>query len=349
MIPYVLSESVRTQGLDKDSMKIIGLIPVRNEEWILSVTIPQLGKYVDQIICLDAGSVDGTIKILRSYGAEIIDGRAFQNDYGMCRQMLLDKGRENNGTHFVWLDADEAFTSNLRKIFVERLGSMKPGQKLALQWLCLWKDPKKYRDDGSVWTNLYKDFVFCDDGIASFNGAAQLHEGRTPGSNENTWISIPKDEGAVLHFQFVAFERFQMKQAFQRCRELFLGKADPMSLNEKYSITLDDSGAKCKDIPREWLEGIGGLEGLRYAGVDWYYPEILNLFEKMGILYFEPLQIWHVPQLYDEFIKRVGREPKSLLAYSSSASKLYSNFRMWIYYHVPRSLKDHIKNAFGRK
>lgn len=331
--------------MKENSMKIIALMPVRNEEWILGVTIPQLRKYVDQIICLDAGSVDRTIGILRSYGAEIIDGSAFQNDYGMCRQLLLDKGRENNGTHFVWLDADEAFTSNLGKTFAERLGGMRPGQKLALQWLCLWKDPKKYRDDHSIWTNLFKDFVFCDDRSSSFKGTPQLHEGRTPGSNKNTWVSIPKDEGAVLHFQFVAFERFQMKQAFQRCRELFLGKADPMSLNEKYSITMDDPGAKCKDIPGEWLEGIDAPERLKKAGVDWYYPEILKLFQKKGIVYFESLQIWHIPQLHDEFIKWIGREPKPLLA----QHYWYSNFRTRVSYHLSGSLKDYIKNGFRRK
>ena len=295
-------------------MKIITLFPVRNEEWILRTTIPQMKKFSDEILCLDAGSVDSTREILKGFDVEYRDGSDCRNDYSESRQRLLDWGRERGGTHFVWLDADEVFTSNFMSSFKDVFLEMKPGQKLMMQWLCLWKDPHKYREDGSVWSGLFKDFVFCDDGISSFKGGAQLHEGRTPGKRtKKNILEIPLGTGAVLHFQFAAFERFQMKQAFQRCRELFLCKEDPLALNNRYSITMDDSNAKCKDIPAGWLEGIKGLEGLGKAGIDWYFLEIIRMFDKKGIAFFELLQIWHVPQLHDEFIKIVGREPKPLL------------------------------------
>lgn len=300
-------------------MKIIALIPVKNEGWILKVTIPQLKKFADEILCLDAGSADDTLAYLKSVNVSVRQQTETKINFSSWRQELLEWGRERGGTHFIWLDADEAFTTNFLGTgknqipFLERLAQMKPGEKLSLEWLCLWKSPYVYREDNSVWTHLYKDFIVCDDGKISFDSTA-LHEGRTPGPNTNSdgtisWTKVPLDEGGVLHFQFVPFERYQVKQAHQRCRERFMGTASPRRINNKYSVTLDDSNAQTKPIPADWFAGISGLDTISSARDSWFLNTITDYFKEKGILYFEPIQIWHVRELKKMFVDQIGREP----------------------------------------
>lgn len=311
-------------------MKVIALFPVKNDAWILPTSIPQLKRFADEILCLDGGSTDGTLEILEAHGVRIRKQDPNNLNYSSWRQELLEWGREEGGTHFVWLDADEAFTSQFLPYFKDELKNMKPGQKLALEWLCLWKSPYVYRQDKSIWSNLYKDFVFCDDKISSF-GKEVLHEGRTPGSNDpRNWIKIPLEEGGVLHFQFVPFERFQIKQAFMRSRELFLNTGSPRRINHKYAETLDTKSARTLPIPPSWFDGIQNLNAIDDSKDTWHRSETIEYFKKKGIDYFEPLQIWHIEEYRKLFIKETGRKPKPKI------------FPRWLV--VANTLKNKIKN-----
>lgn len=297
-------------------MKIIALFPVKNEDWILGITLPVLKKFADEIIALDGGSTDETLQLLNQHGVIVRKQDLNNKNYSSWRQELLDAGRERGGTHFVWIDADEAFTTNFLVSgtgFRNRLAQMKPGEKLALQWLCLWKSPFVYRNDDSIWSNLYKDFIVCDDGKIGF-GTTMLHESRTPGPNEisgkSTWTKIPASEGAVLHFQFVPFMQFQIKQAFQRCREYVLQTGSAPRINYKYTATLDNPKAKTEKIPQEWLAGIEGLDTITDNPNTWYDTEVLRYFNEKGVMFFESLQIWHIPKYLQMFKEKAGKQPK---------------------------------------
>ena len=290
-------------------MKVIGLYPAKNEQWVLPTTLPQTLRFVDELLVLDGNSDDRTVAILESFGAQV--RRQSQSDqYSTWRQELLTWARQRGGTHHVWLDADESFTTNLLPTFRQRLSSMQPGQKLVLDWLCLWKSPTSLRVDDCVWSRNYKDVVFCDDGASEFP-PVRLHEGRTPGPNTaDRTIRVPREQGAILHYQFVPFARFQMKQAFQRCREWVLKTTvSPDEINIKYAITKDDPQARCEPLPESWIEGVPRIEGLDTLGPDWFHQAILDYFQQHGLAYFEPLDIWHVTDLHDRFVSQFGREP----------------------------------------
>lgn len=305
---------------------------MKNEDWVLPITIPQLKLFADEILCMDGGSTDTTKEYLVSQGVLIRDQDQSNLNYSSWRNELLAWGRERGGTHFIWLDADECFTTNFLTTYRERFLSMRPGQKLTLQWLCLWKNAHEYRDDASVWSNLYKDFVFCDDGISTFENI-KLHENRTPGLNiEENLLRVPCNEGAVLHFQMAAFTRSQIKQVFQRCREYTMKTGSPQRINYKYAETLDVPTSKTKKVPDDWLSGLEGVDTINDTDMSWYNTAILNYFEKNGVEFYEPLQIWHIKKYHDIFIEKVGREPKA---------KLYPS---WII--TLNAIKNKIKRKF---
>lgn len=291
-------------------MKIIALMPVKDEAWILNTTMPILSKYVDEIIALDDSENDNSREIIQSFGGLVIPQGEKKIEYSTWRQRLLDLARERGGTHFIWLDADECFTANFGATLRARLMEMKSGQAIFMDWLCLWKSPYHVRFDNSVWTFNVKDFIFCDDETTNFENVA-YHEPRTPVKRKNIAanIYVSRDEGAVLHFQFVPFERFQLKQAYIQCREYVLLRHDPGDMNKQYAITLDSPGIMTKRIPNDWTIGIPELDTIALASGDRFKITIFDYFDKYGIEHFEPLNIWHIKDLKIEFLRRTGRTP----------------------------------------
>ena len=168
-------------------MKVIALLPFKNEEWCLPSYLHNTTKIVDEIIAIDDGSTDNSVKILEDAGAKVYSSEKLINfnsgwSEGSIRAELLKLGREADGTHFVCLDADESFTNPLVENFQELIPQLQPGEKMSLQWLALWKSYTSYRHDATVWSNNWKDFIVCDEPSLSYNHNQHMHLGRTPTS-----------------------------------------------------------------------------------------------------------------------------------------------------------------------
>ncbi len=289
-------------------MKIIALIPAKNEEVMLSINLPQIKRFVDQIIVMDDGSTDNTIEVAKNYGAHIIKNEKLNEVWWSeehIRNKMLEYGRGLGGTHFLCLDADEypseTFIKNKKKL-IEKL---KPGEKLFLRWVSLWKSTKVYRDDNGPFGNLFKDFLVFDDGKINHSSVRDFYVGRTPGNGRT--VKVPVEQGCILHLQFIAWKRFQIKQASYLCSELVKYPGEHKRINYNYSLTKDDE-AKTKPVPEEWIhEPIP--ESLADMDAGWYLDKIHGFFDKHGISYFEPLEIWHIPELKEKFVEKMNREP----------------------------------------
>lgn len=303
-------------------MKIIALIPFKNEEWILPTYLSNVLPVVDEIIGIDDGSTDNSRKIMEDAGVKLVEYEKKESLKAgwyewSIREELLRHGREAGGTHFVCLDADETFTNNFLPNAKEFITNMNPGEKLALQWLALWKSYSHYRHDSSPWSNNWKDFIVADDGISGFD-YGYIGVGRTNGPNDK-WLKLLPDQGAVLHYQFSLYNNFQLKQCLYRIQELIhRGKNESASINQKYSITLMENNVGLKEIPSSWIEGIP-TPNIENFDPEWkeknyvrayMLPEAMNHFDTHGIEYFENLDIWHIPQFLDRFRKEVGRDPR---------------------------------------
>ena len=308
-------------------MKIIALLPFRNEEWCLPSYLHNTTKIVDEIIAIDDGSIDNSVKILEDAGAKVYSSEKlikFNSGWseGSIRAELLKLGREAGGTHFVCLDADETFTNPLVENFQELIPQLQPGEKMSLQWLALWKSYSSYRHDATVWSNNWKDFVVYDDPSLSYNHNQHMHVGRTPASvsdvNNESWRRLENEHGAVMHFQFSAYNNFQLKQCWLRCSELIQEPNNSQGINIKYSITLLEQNVGLEEMPKSWYDGIV-LPKVENFDPEWkdssfvradLLPGIYKYFEDYGVEFFENLNIWHVPQLRNYFMKQTGRMPR---------------------------------------
>ncbi len=216
-------------------LRIIALLPVRNEDWILPAFLSSVAGVVDRIVAADDGSTDGTRRQLEQAGAVLIDPGAHKGleMEQTLKPKLLNAGREAGGTHFLFLDADEALSGPAQRNLRAACARLSPGDKLAMEWITLWKSPRRFRNDGSVWARNFKDFVFADDGTAEFPRGLDHRMPRTPGitNDPNKWIRMPSEQAAVLHFQFAAWERAQIKQAWYRCSELIRDPRNAHGIN----------------------------------------------------------------------------------------------------------------------
>lgn len=84
-------------------MKLSACMIVKNEAKMLEKTLPGLSKYTDEIILLDTGSSDGTIKVAEKYGAKVFHF-PWVNDFSAARNESLKAAA---GDWILWIDADE--------------------------------------------------------------------------------------------------------------------------------------------------------------------------------------------------------------------------------------------------
>lgn len=329
-------------------MKIIACIPFRNEEVFLPICLSSLQGVADEILGYDDGSTDNSVQIFESFGGLVKKGKEIGGEWAAggeatVRNTLLQWGRERGATHFLWIDADEALSTQFRITARERIEQLPSGHKLALHLLALWKSPYMYRNDASVWSSHYTDFAVHDDpslpGLQGF-----LHLGRTQGVNtDDNWHKVPLSEGPALHFQFCSWQRFQMKQCWYRCVELVKFPSEFERINSVYSITLDSPEEYCSPVLAKWTEGLPISENLESLPPAWQFSAILDMFEKHGVRFFEPLQIWHVPELRDIFVREVGCEPRTPEECTPLAAKIKSKLKSAL--PKPAAMKHALKSV----
>jgi hypothetical protein len=165
-------------------------------------------------------------------------------------------------------------------------------------------------DKACEFTNLYKDFIFCDRPDLNFQNSF-LHFGKTPGANDpQNLIKINDSEGVCLHFAYADFKSALLRQAWYRCMELIKHPKNYAKINNRYYLP-HQGNFKVSAVPKSWLEGLILPQNGNLSPTSWRQQNIFDWFNQFTPEFFEPLEIWHIPELRHEFVKRVGREPKS--------------------------------------
>lgn len=85
-------------------MRITACMIVKDEEKNIESSLKSLKNQVDEMIVVDTGSADQTVKLAQQWGAEIFHYR-WQNDFAAARNFALEKAK---GDWIIFLDADES-------------------------------------------------------------------------------------------------------------------------------------------------------------------------------------------------------------------------------------------------
>lgn len=276
--------------------RIIGLLPARNEEEIIGFALKALAEFTDAIVFLDDCSTDETVRVVRELGAacrveKIIEKDAWYRDEPGDRNRLLAAGRALGGTHFVVIDADEAFTANcidgdyLRKQIV----SLRPGEQLSLRWIHLWRSVDQYRVDAPEWAERYKRCIFCDDGQSEYKSGF-IHTSRIPRMKGKCIKLRDKDIG-LLHFQFVNWPNLELKQRWYRWLEKVRDPEKTVEvINRKYARSVDESGLELAGTPATWLGGYAFFDRKIFDIPDnWRLVQMREWQQEFGDTYFDGL------------------------------------------------------------
>ena len=291
--------------------RVICLMPVKNEVDILPITLDIISKYCDVIIIADQMSTDGSRDEYKKFPKVRVIDNPREGHSNQVRWDLLKTAREYSGANLILsLDADEYIPPALFEKFLKE-NEFNVGDSFRFPWIQLWKTIKYFNDTG-VWYRNYQRAAWVDDGKTNYENEIIIndHTSRVPHGFLKNCKRI--DNVPIIHLQWLSWEKTQFKQALYRCTELIKNPQSFISINTAYSHSLDCDVSKLSKVPHDWIDGLDSLSIVEKLEPTWHLQEIHKLFEKHGILFFEPLQIWHIQELEDEFIKKAGRKPMSV-------------------------------------
>lgn len=101
----------KQKNLQSKKLKISACYIVKNNSAELKISLDSLKKFVDEIVVVDTGSTDDTVKVAKKFGAKIFY-YDWNDDFSAPRNLALKKC---SGNWIIFLDADEFFSAETAK------------------------------------------------------------------------------------------------------------------------------------------------------------------------------------------------------------------------------------------
>lgn len=101
----------KQKNLQSKKLKISACYIVKNNAAELKISLGSLKKFVDEIVVVDTGSTDDTVKVAKKFGAKIFY-YDWNDDFSAPRNLALKKC---SGDWIIFLDADEFFSAETAK------------------------------------------------------------------------------------------------------------------------------------------------------------------------------------------------------------------------------------------
>ena len=304
-------------------MKLIGTMPVRNEDWCLALSLRVALLWLDEIVVLlhdctdESGEIvwqcirendRGRIHVLREHG------EWFEMKH---RQAMLEKARARGATHIAIVDADEVLTGNLlhdnilyvrRAIDAEGIADIRgtrPGELLQFPLYNLRGGLNRYHSNG-IWGGKSTCLAFPDDPRLNWN-MERLHHHRHPkGAPLTPYAPIKSGGGGIIHLWGASERRLRAKHALYKVRERLLlpGKA-VVAIDREYSWAIHGDPQNPNhgtpenwtytEVPAAWWAPYGKwLQHLHVDAVPWQEAEVQRLVAKHGREAFAGLDLFGV-------------------------------------------------------
>lgn len=283
--------------------KIIGLMLVRNEDWVLGLSARAALQWCDALYVYCHKCTDKTQEILDAISAEYPERvlRAWSEaddwDEMDMRQTTLKMGRKWGATHFACIDADEVLTGNLLPSIRERVLALKPTQALDLPMIPCWRSLDHYRSDESVWSRAYISMAFADDkGVAwkPEKGGYQHHHRLPYGVRAKR--ELTHADGGVMHLQFANWRRLTAKHAWYKCVEATrFTKRTTEEIDRVYNQALDENNLNTKPVPAAWWAPYSQwIRCVDMKSEPWHTAECKRLYTAFGADKFRGLNLFGV-------------------------------------------------------
>ncbi len=289
--------------LPKDGMILVGLMLVKNEDWVLGCSLRAALDWCDKVVvtldhCTDK-SLDIVLDVQKELGKDRViyevrgGGVGFWDEMNVRHENFV-LGRKYGGTHFAIVDADEILTANCLPHMRPWHKALAPGQILDLPMVPNWEGLDKMRDDDSVWTRARLTVGFRDKNDLHWyipEGGYHHHNRPPKGALPNRMWPIEKYQGGVFHLQFANKRRLLAKHVLYRMVDhlRWPNRENVEQLNAKYDQALSAPG-KLTEFPPEWW-GDFRRDLIKLDGVPWQEAEIVRLLKERGLEAFRGLDL----------------------------------------------------------
>lgn len=278
-------------------MKLIAIMPARNEEWCLGLSARAALMWADEVIVLDHASSDRTPEILSEIHERLSWFHVSDEDWLEMshRQRLLECARARGATHIAIVDADEVLTGNLLSTIRETINiQTMHGFIVNVPWLCLPRGIDRVVTGASYWGERQnvciafkdrEDFHWSSAG----RGGYDFHHRPPMATGDRSFVNALRPEsGGLMHLQFLSYERLRAKQALYQMTEVLRwpGRTKPSELAAMYGravLESEPSACQTRAVPAEWWDPYRPL--LKYLHVDaepWQKKEVARLIAEHG-------------------------------------------------------------------
>lgn len=249
-------------------MKLIAVLPVRTEGWILGASLRALLMYVDgAVVCLH-NCTDDSEDIVRTVAKE--SGRVMfysviaQHWREMAqRDEMLQEARTLGATHVVLTDCDEILTGDLLPTIRESIEALPLGVMLRLPLLNLRGSLDRVHNTG-LWGSpeMNTSVAFRDEPGIHWPAAADYqHHCREPKGRSWAMPQPANRASGLLHLQFVSERRLKAKQFYYALQDRLRWPNLDVSMyarTVREHLQAPGTGAP---VPPQWWAPYAHLEG----------------------------------------------------------------------------------------
>ena len=288
-------------------MKLIGLMPVRNEAWVLGLSARVALMWCDELVIRVHGSTDDSHAIALAVAREF-EGRVHVLlDYGTRwdemrhRQNMLEVARDEGATHIAIIDADEVLTGNILELAKGRVLRPYNTELLQLPLYNLRGGIDRYHANG-LWGNRIVSLAFADDPALGWSGD-KFHAREPQGKRLRPFQPIKHVGGGVMHLWGASERRLLAKHALYKVTErLRWPDKSVIEIDMMYSMCVKGSAGTCAPslwtfscVPESWWAPYQHL--MKYLDIDaepWQEAEVRRMVDLYGKGRFSGLDLFGV-------------------------------------------------------
>lgn len=312
-------------------MKLIGMMPVRNEGWCLGLSLRVALQWCDEVVVLLHACTNESWDIVREIRREddrlvvLADDSPEWNEMPMRQEMLL-AARHRGATHLAIIDADEVLTGNLLShewvcedgtrvidpdMLVRAFIQVTPFNTLTEKTPVIVMLPGYNLRNGinqhhanGIWGNRLFSTAFADNSRLSWSGNT-FHRREPQGVALRPYRPIQQGQGGILHLWGSSERRLIAKHALYKVTERLRNMRHVEVIEREYSWAIH--GDKhwssfgtpetwtYSPVPESWWAPYSHL--MKYLDVDaepWQEAEVRRLVAEHGREKFAGLDLFGV-------------------------------------------------------